>query len=65
LNPEMLVLGGGFTDAMPDIVRDEVEAGIRAHSTDGAAGPLKVVAAQLKDHAVTTGAAKFAYDLAA
>ena len=65
LNPEMLVLGGGFTDAMSDIVRDEVEAGIRAHSTVGAAGPLKVVAAQLKDHAVTTGAAKFAYDLAA
>jgi glucokinase len=62
LNPEMLVLGGGFTDAMPDIVREEVEAGVRAHSTPEAAEALKVVAATLKNHAVTTGAAKLALD---
>jgi glucokinase len=62
LNPEMVVLGGGFTDAMPELVREEVEAGIRAHSTKEAAHGLKVVAAALKSHAATTGAAKFALD---
>jgi len=63
LNPEMVVLGGGFTDAMPDIVRKEVEAGIRAHSSEEAGKALKVVAAKLNGHAVTTGAAKLALDL--
>jgi glucokinase len=63
LNPEMLVLGGGLTDAMPDIVRKEVEAGIRAHASEQAGKALKVVAAKLSRHAVTTGAAKLAVDL--
>jgi glucokinase len=63
LNPEMLVLGGGFTDAMPEIVRKEVEAGIRAHSSEQAGKALKVAAAKLSRHAVTTGAAKLALDV--
>ena len=62
LNPEMLVLGGGFTDAMPEIVRKEVEAGVRAHASEEAGKALKVVAAKLNRHAVTTGAAKLALD---
>jgi glucokinase len=62
LSPEMIVLGGGLTDAMPDLVRDEVEAGIRAHSTRAALRGLKVVTTEHKGHAVTVGAAKFAVD---
>jgi glucokinase len=65
LNPEMLVLGGGFTDAMPALVRDEVEAGLRAHATKEASSDLRVVVAKLKSHAGTTGAAKLALDMAA
>jgi glucokinase len=65
LNPEMVVLGGGFTDAMPDLVREEVEAGLRAHATKEASEDLKVVVAKLKGHAATTGAAKLALDMAA
>ena len=42
LNPEMIVLGGGMTDAMPDLIREEVEVGIKEHATArherGAAG---------------------------
>jgi len=60
LNPEMIVLGGGLTKAMPAIVRAEVEAGIRAHSTSDATKNLEVVVAKLKDRAVAAGAAKFA-----
>jgi glucokinase len=65
LNPEMVVLGGGLTEAMPQLVRDEVEAGIREHSTKDAQEALKVVVSKLKSHAVTTGAAKLAVDLSA
>jgi glucokinase len=64
LNPELIVLGGGLTDAMPDLIRDAVEAGIQGHATENARKAVKVVTAQLTDHAVTTGAAKLALDLA-
>ena len=60
LNPEMIVLGGGLTEAMPALVRDEVEAGIRAHSTSIAAKNLEVVVATLKEKSVAAGAAKLA-----
>jgi glucokinase len=63
LNPEMVVLGGGLTEAMPEIVRSEVEAGIREHSTEQAQQDLKIVVSKLKGHAVTMGAAKLAFDL--
>ena len=62
LNPEMIVLGGGLTDAMPDLIRDEVRAGISGHATPAASDGLQVVVAKLRDHAVTTGAAKLASD---
>jgi glucokinase len=63
LNPEMIVLGGGLTEAMPDLVRDEVEAGVRANSKPESKKSLEVVVAALKDHSVTTGAAKLAFDV--
>jgi glucokinase len=59
-NPEMVVLGGGLTDAMPKMIRDEVAAGIKAHSTAEARKGLQVVTTKLKGHAVTAGAAKLA-----
>jgi glucokinase len=62
LSPQMIVLGGGLTDAMPKIVREEVRAGIHAHSSPGALRHLKVVTARHKGDAVTIGAAKFALD---
>jgi glucokinase len=62
LNPEMIVLGGGLTKAMPAIVRAEVEAAIRAYSTSKATKSLAIVVAKLKGHAVTAGAAKLAIE---
>jgi glucokinase len=61
-NPQMVLLGGGLTEAMPDIIRDEVAAGIEAHATANAAKAVKVVTAKLEAHAVTTGAAKLALE---
>jgi glucokinase len=63
-NPEMIVLGGGLTDAMPKIIRDEVAAGVSAHATADARRGLRVVTSKLKGHAVTTGAAKLASEAA-
>ncbi|HLH29953.1 MAG TPA: ROK family protein [Terriglobia bacterium] len=62
-NPEMVVLGGGLTEAMPKIIRDEVAAGIKEHTTTQSRRGLRVVAAKLKGHAVTTGAAKLASEV--
>lgn len=62
LSPEMVVLGGGVTEAMPELVCAEVTAGIQAHSTESARSRLKVVTAKYDGHAVTIGAAKFALD---
>jgi glucokinase len=63
LNPEMVVLGGGLTEAMPDLVRTEVKTGIRENSKRDSKESLEVVVAKLKGHAVTTGAAKLAVDV--
>jgi glucokinase len=62
LNPEMLVLAGGLTTAMPLLVRREVEAGIKAHANPETVRALRVVTSKLKNHAVTIGAARLALD---
>jgi glucokinase len=62
LNPQMVVLGGGLTEAMPLLLRHEVQLGIKENATADAYRGLRVVAAKLKSHAVTTGAAKMALD---
>jgi len=62
LSPEMIVLGGGLTDEMPKLVRQEVMAGIEAHGNPDAVRGLKVVTAEHRGHAVTIGAACFARD---
>ena len=62
LNPEMIVLGGGLVDAMPDIITQEVAAGIKLHATPEAQEALQIVASNLRSHSVTTGAAKLAVD---
>src|SRR5215813_4460445 len=63
LSPEIIVLGGGVTDSMPELVCAEVMAGIQAHSTSSSLRDLKVVAAKHAGLAVTIGAAKFTLDL--
>ena len=62
LNPEMIVLGGGMTDAMPELIREEVEAGVKDHATSATREGLQIVVTKLRDHAVTIGAAKLARD---
>jgi glucokinase len=62
-NPDLIVLGGGLTEAMPVLMRSEVRKAIDAHATPKAAGAVKVVVAKLRKHAGTVGAAKLALDM--
>jgi glucokinase len=62
LNPQMLILGGGLTHAMPALIRKEIAAAIKAHASPEATRPLRVVVAKLKGHAIAVGAAKLALD---
>jgi glucokinase len=62
LNPELVVLGGGLTEALPEIIRSEVASGIKTHATPNAAAGVQVVTAALKERAVATGAARLALD---
>jgi glucokinase len=62
-NPDMILLGGGLVEAMPELMREEIKTGIENHSTKAAFRALKIVVARLDSHAITTGAAKLAVDM--
>lgn len=63
LNPDMIVLGGGLIEAMPSIMTKEIARAIQSHCSTKAAKAVKVVAAKLKGHAGTMGAACLAVDM--
>jgi glucokinase len=63
LNPDVVVLGGGLVEAMPDLFRREVRKAVEAHATRRAAKAVRIRVAQLHDHAVTAGAARLALDM--
>ena len=63
INPDMVVLGGGLVEAMPELIRREVEKAVKAHASPGAAAEVKIVVAKLHDHAGTVGAARLAVDM--
>lgn len=63
LNPDMIVLGGGLVEALPDLMRREVRKAIEAHATRNAAKAVKVATSKLGDHAGTMGAARLAVDM--
>jgi glucokinase len=63
LNPDMIVLGGGLVEAMPAIMKREIARAIKSHASTKAAKAVRVVAAKLKGHAGTAGAACLAVDM--
>ncbi len=62
MNPEMLVLGGGLTEQMPQLVRTEVEQALRSHLVPEVSKPLAVKLARFKNKAGAIGAARCAFD---
>jgi glucokinase len=63
LNPDMVVLGGGLVEAMPQLMRREVRKAVTAHATPKAAKAARIVTARLHNRAVSAGAAKLALDM--
>ena len=57
LNPDMVVLGGGLVEAMPNLLKREIRKAIDAHSAPKAAKAVEVKIAKLDSHAGTVGAA--------
>jgi glucokinase len=60
LAPEVILLGGGLVEAMPEIFIEEVTAGVDGSVMAPFVGTYKVVAAELGDDATVTGAAAWA-----
>jgi glucokinase len=60
LAPDVVVLGGGLVEAMPEIVVEEVEQAARQRAAPPFAKTFKVLAAKLGDDAVVRGAASWA-----
>lgn len=63
LNPELIVLGGGLTEALGGLLVKEVSQSLREHAMAPVAKQVKVVQSYLKDYAVASGAAKMAADI--
>ncbi len=62
LAPDMILLGGGLVEEMPELFVREVSAGLKENCVASYARNLRIVAAALGDDAVAAGAAVFAAD---
>jgi glucokinase len=60
LLPDVMVLGGGMVEAMPDIFLEEVSRAAREHVMPAFENTFKVVVAGLGDDATALGAAAWA-----
>jgi glucokinase len=60
LAPDVVVLGGGLVEALPDIMLSEARKAILAQAMKAFTKDLKVVAAELGDSATAMGAAALA-----
>jgi glucokinase len=60
LAPDVIVLGGGLVEAMPELFVEEVERAARQRAAPPFSKTFKVAAAKLGDDAVVRGAAAWA-----
>jgi glucokinase len=60
LVPDIVVLGGGLVEAMPDIFLAQVKNGIKNYTMPSFENLVSVVAARLGDDAAAIGAATWA-----
>jgi glucokinase len=60
LSPEAIVLGGGLVEAMPQLYLEEVSRAVEEHAMPMLRKGVRIVPAQLGDHAVVLGAARMA-----
>lgn len=60
LAPDVILLGGGLTEAMPEIYREEVGAALEKHIMPAYEATYRIEIAELGDDAVAIGAAAWA-----
>ncbi|HUG18969.1 MAG TPA: ROK family protein [Planctomycetaceae bacterium] len=60
LSPDRIVLGGGLVEALPQLFRQEVKAGVEEWILASFKDSFKIVVAELGDDAAVMGAAAFA-----
>ena len=65
LAPDVVVLGGGLVEAMPDLFLKEIEKAVEDEAMKSFTRSLKIVAAELGDNATVMGAAGLAAEAAA
>ena len=63
LSPDMVVLGGGLVEALPQLIKREIRKAVDAHASSKASKAVTIVVAKLHDHAGTAGAACLALDM--
>lgn len=64
LSPDVVLLGGGMVEDMPELWRDEVESALQARVMPSFEGTFKVVVAKLSGDAAVYGAAAWAQQAA-
>lgn len=63
LAPDMVVLGGGLVEAIPELYVEEVRTSAREHVMTSFRDAFKVVASKLGDDAAVTGGAALIHDM--
>ncbi|HVO33157.1 MAG TPA: ROK family protein [Elusimicrobiota bacterium] len=62
INPEIIVLGGGVVEAMPNLIVREAERAMHRQAIAALVKRVRVAPAKLKDYSIVMGAAKRAAD---
>lgn len=62
LNPNLIVLGGGLVEAMPDLIVEEAKEAMREHVMLSLVKTIEVLPAKLGDDAIIMGAAHLVYN---
>jgi glucokinase len=57
ISPDIVVLGGGLAEAMPDLLKEEVEKAVNEHVMASFQGTYRIEVAELGDEATAMGAA--------
>lgn len=63
LSPDVIVLGGGLVEALPDLFMEEVSQAVETHIMPAFLKTYKLKIAKLGDYATVSGAAAYALDL--
>ncbi len=62
ISPDIVVIGGGLAEALPDLMKEEIKQAANEHVMDSFRGTFTVAVAELADEASAMGAAAWSVD---